>query len=114
MPLWLISGLGSLKSVPRGVWLALGAVLIAVCFYLALNAYGNSRFNAGKAEADAAWKAASDRLIEKAHKSAAKADVAAAARAADYAAKVEDERERIDAATAEGSSPMDVLFGESR
>ncbi len=101
----------SLPTLPRWAWFAIGGLLLLAAFLVALNAYGNSRFDAGKAEADAQWKAASERLVEKAHKSAAKADVAAAARAADYAAKVEDERERISDATANGTSVFDVMFG---
>lgn len=98
-------------TLPRWACLAIGGLLLLLAFYIALDRYGDSRFNAGKAQADAEWKAASDRLIEKAHTSAAKADVAAAARAADYAAKVEDEKERIAEAQEEGASPFDVLFG---
>jgi hypothetical protein len=86
-------------------------LLILAAFYIALDAYGDSRYDAGKAQADAEWKAASDKLVQKAQDAGTKADKAAAGRAADYAAKVEDEKERIDAAKEDGSSPMDVLFG---
>lgn len=97
--------------IPRWALLAIGAVLIAITLAFAITSYGNSRFDAGEASADAKWKAASERLVEKARKSAARQDTAAAARAADYAAKVEDEKEKIERATAEGSSPFDVMFG---
>jgi hypothetical protein len=99
-----------LGKLPRWAWFAIGGVLLLVAFYLALNAYGNSRYKAGKADADAAWIAASDKLIQKAQSAGTKADKAAAARQADFAAKQEDEKERIDAAQAKGSSPFDVLF----
>ncbi len=101
----------ALPSLPRWAWFAIGGLLLLVVFYVMLDRYGDNRFDAGKAQADAEWKAASERLVEKAHKSAAKADVAAAARAEDYAAKVEDERERISDATANGTSVFDVMFG---
>lgn len=86
-------------------------LLILAIAYMLLDAYGDSRYREGKKDADAAWQAASDKLIQKAAKAGAKADKAAAARAADYAAKVEDEKERIDAAVENGSSPFDELFG---
>ncbi len=103
----------ALPSLPRWAWLAIGGLVLLVVFYVMLDRYGDSRFEAGKAQADAEWKAASERLVEKAHKSAAEADVAAAARAEDYAAKVADEQERIENAVEQGASPMDVLFGSS-
>jgi hypothetical protein len=86
-------------------------LLILLAFYLALDAYGDSRYREGKKDADAAWVAASDKLIKQAQSAGTKADTAAAARQADFAAKQEDEKDRIDAAKADGSSPMDVLFG---
>lgn len=110
-----MSGLAGLRlaaaGVPRWAWVALGAVLLIVAFYLALDAYGDSRYREGKRAADAAWQAASDKLIEDAAKAGAKADKKAAARAADFAAKQEQEKERIDHAVEQGSSPFDVVFG---
>lgn len=101
----------AIKRVPTWAWAVIGAAVVLVAFYMALNAYGNSRYKAGKADADAAWIEASNKLIDKAAASGKKADTAAAARQADFVAKVEDEKERMDAAVKEGSSPMDVLFG---
>jgi hypothetical protein len=89
-------------------------LLILAAFYLSLDAYGDSRYREGQSDADKAWQEASDRLIAKSQKAATKADTAAAARAADYAARVEEEKEKIDEAIAEGSSPLDVLFGAGR
>lgn len=97
-------------TIPRWAWFAIGGALLLLAFYLTLHAYGHAQYNAGKAAADAEWKAASEKLVDKAHKTGAKADVEAAARASDYAAKVQDEKEKIDRATEEGSSPFDVLF----
>lgn len=101
----------ALKALPKWVWVVAGAALVLVAFYIALNAYGNARYNAGKKDADAAWQAASDKLIQKAANAGTKASEAAAARQADFAAKQEDERKRIDAAQQQGASPFDVLFG---
>lgn len=101
----------AMKRVPTWAWAVIGAAVLLIAFYIVLDRYGDSREQAGKDKADAAWKAASDKLIEKAAASGKKADTAAAARQADFSARVEDEKERMDAAVEEGSSPMDVLFG---
>lgn len=97
--------------IPRWGWYALGAVLLVLAFYIALDRYGDARYDAGKQDADAAWQEASDKLIEDAARAGTKADKAAAGRAADFAAKQEDERERIDRAVEHGTSPLDELFG---
>lgn len=86
-------------------------LLILGAFYLALDAYGDSRYREGEAHADEAWKDASDKLVEDAARAGAKADKNAAGRAADFAAKQEDEKERIDAAIEHGTSPLDAIFG---
>lgn len=98
-------------TLPRWAWFAIGGLFLLLAFYLALDAYGDSRFDAGKAQADAEWKAAEAALLEKAANARTEADKRAAANAAEYAAKVQDEKEKIDAAISEGSSPFDVLFG---
>lgn len=101
-------------GVPRWAWVAIGAVVLVLAFYFALDAYGDSRYDAGKKDADAAWQAASDKLIQKSQDAGTKADKAAAARDADFAAKQEAEKEKIDAVLEEGGSPLDVLFGADR
>lgn len=111
MPLPALAIPAIVKRVPRWAWIALGAVLLLVVFYIALDAYGDARYDKGKADADAAWIEAGNRLIAKSQKAGTKADKAAAAREADFAAKQEHEKERIDEAVAEGDSPFDVLFG---
>jgi hypothetical protein len=98
-------------GLPRWGIYALGALLLIAAFLAERTAYGNRRFNAGEAHADEAWKKASDKLITKAANAGTKADTKAAARQADFAAKQEDEKEKIDAAVQHGSSPLDVLFG---
>lgn len=89
---------------------ALGAALLLLVLYVALDRYGDARFREGEAHADAQWQKASDKLIEDAARAATKADRNAAGRAADFAAKQESEKEKIDAAVEHGSSPLDVLF----
>jgi hypothetical protein len=99
-----------LKRVPIWVWVALAALII---FYFALDAYGDKKYAEGKTDEAAAWQAASDKAIANAAASGKKADKAAAGRLAQQLEKVENEKERMDAAVQEGSSPMDVLFGPS-
>lgn len=109
----LLTGMGLSARTAKLIAYVAIPLLILAAFYLTLDAYGDSRFDAGKAKADAEWQEAHDRLIEQARRAGQKADQTAAAQAADYAAKVEDEKERIDEAVKEGSSPIDVLFGTS-
>lgn len=101
-------------TMPRWGWYGLAAILLVVAFLAERTTYGNRRFHAGEDKADKAWQEASDKLIEDAKKAGAKADTKAAARAADFAAKQEDEKERIDAAVKDGSSPLDAIFGEQK
>jgi hypothetical protein len=90
-------------------YLITGGALIALL--IAIWAWGNSRYNAGEADADAKWEEAGQRLQEQADQSAAAADKESAQRAADEFERVQDEKEKLDAATESGSSPLDVLFG---
>lgn len=85
-------------------------ILLVVAVLLALDAWGDSRYRAGKAAEHAAWVAASDKLLKDAAAAGANADKAALGRAVDFAAKQEEERNRIDAAIEAGASPVDVLF----
>jgi hypothetical protein len=96
--------------MPRWGWIALGAVVLLAAFYFTLDAYGDSRAREAAAKQDAIWQKAHDRLIQKDAEAKTKADKAAAARAADYAVKVEDEKEKIDATVAKGGDHFDVLF----
>lgn len=109
---WL-TGFGISRRAAIGILGLLGVLIILAAFYLALNAYGNARYKQGKADADNAWIAASNKLIKKAADAGSKASVAQAARDADFAARQEEEKERIAHAQATGASPMDVLFGNA-
>lgn len=109
---WLVS-FGLSRRAAIGL-LGLAAVGLAlIIFTLTLHAYGDARYKAGKRDADAAWVEAGNRLVEKAHKSADKADVAAAARVEDFTAQQEAEKQRIENAQANGTSAFDVMFGNS-
>lgn len=98
-------------GLPRWGIYALSALLLVAALYFALDRYGDARFREGEAHADAQWQKASDKLIEDAARAATKADKNAAGRAADFAAKQESEKEKIDAAVAHGTSPLDAIFG---
>ena len=85
-------------------------VLIVIGLFLALDAWGDSRFRSGEAFEKAKWVAASDKLLADAARAHSEADKNAAAAALDFAAKQQEERDRIDAALSNGSSPIDALF----
>ncbi len=109
---WLV-GLGLSERAAKALLIVGGIVIGVLAFYFLLDAYGDARYREGKKDADAAWIEAGNKLVAQAHKSADKADVAAAARAEDFTARQEAEKEKIDNAKANGTSPMDVLFGNS-
>jgi hypothetical protein len=83
---------------------ALGAL------YLILDAYGDARYDAGKDEADRQWRVASERLGRQSQDAAAAADRPAAERESAYADKLAAEKEKVDAAIADGGDPLDILF----
>lgn len=99
-----------LALMPRWAWFAIGAVLLVLAFYIALDRYGDARYEAGEKAADAKWEEAERRLLKQAAQAGTEADKKAAARAVEFAAKVDEEKARLDQAAAEGSSPLDVLF----
>ena len=96
----------------------LGATLAKVVVYgglvllvlLGLWYYGHTRYERGVRDTDAKWVEAGRVLQQRARESATRANDAAAARAAQHDRRVAQERERIDEAQRNGSSPFDVLF----
>lgn len=64
-----------------------------------------------RADTDAKWIAAGKTLEVKAAKAAGSAEAASVKRIAAENERVRDEKEKLDAAQADGSSPIDVLFG---
>lgn len=105
-----LTGLGLTERVAKLVAYIGIPILILIAFYLALDAYGDSRFREGRAVENAAWKEAQDRLLAQAAESASAADREDLARQLEHAAAVEEEKEKVDAAIADGTSPFDVLF----
>lgn len=86
------------------------AIGVVLAFYLALNAYGDARYDAGKDDADAAWAAAAKRLEEQSDAAAGEAEVGAIEREREYLERVREEKEKVDAAIDSGGDPLDVLF----
>lgn len=109
----LLLKLGLSERIAKAVAYIGIPLLILGMFYLALDAYGDSRYQAGRTDEEAAWKAAQDKLLQDAANAADEADSDAVGRALDHAAKVEEEKERISEAQASGVSPFDVLFPRS-
>lgn len=82
------------------------ALLVGALLWLRHDAYQD-----GEAANEAKWIAAGETFEQAAEEAQTAADAASAARAAREFERVREEKEKIDAATAQGTSPLDVLFG---
>ena len=103
--------LSAAKKLTR-IGIVLGAVfVIGLLFYLWLDAYGDRRYKEGVQATDQKWVAAGEQLKKDAAKSATKADDRAAERLANEVANQTADKEEVDEALRNGSSPLDVLFG---
>lgn len=105
-----LTGLGLSTRVAKLLAYVALPLLILAAFYIALDAYGDSRFREGRAVENAAWKEAQDRLLAKAAEATGTANREDLARQLEHAAAVEQEKEKVDEAIADGTSPFDVLF----
>lgn len=106
----LLMGFGLGKRAAQIIAYVAVPLLVLVAFYIALDAYGDSRFREGRQVENAAWKTAQDKLLAQAAQATTKADKIALAVTLEHAAKVEEEKEKVDEAIANGGSPLDVLF----
>lgn len=110
---WLISllapriGLGFARAI---VWVGLPLLIIGLVWWR-VDAWGDRRFNQGVEAHRAEVRAATEELKASAERSATRADDAAALRVEDHLQQTAEERERLDEAAQNGSSPIDVLFG---
>lgn len=89
--------------------LAYGAItlaLVGAVWWLRADAYSD-----GVKATDAKWVAAGEKLKRQAVEAQSAANAASATRTAAEVERVREEKEKIDAAEASGSSPLDVLFG---
>ncbi len=87
--------------------------LAAIGLFLALWAWGNSRYNAGVSDTDAQWEAASAALIAQAEEVDAESDEKSLDRKTEYSKKLKAEKELIDEAQRNGDSVFDALFPSS-
>lgn len=91
-----------------------GTILVVlIAFYFTLDAYGDSRYREGRQVENKAWKDAQNELVKEAAAATSEADKAAHASTLEHTIKVNEEKEKIDEAIADGSSPFDVLFPAS-
>ncbi|APZ81837.1 hypothetical protein vBEliSR6L_72 [Erythrobacter phage vB_EliS_R6L] len=82
------------------------AVLVGAIWWLRADAYSD-----GEAANDAKWVAAGEEAERQAREAAGRASAASVKRVEQNNARVAQEKEKLDAAEASGSSPLDVLFG---
>lgn len=85
---------------------AIALAAVSAILWLRADAY-----SAGVRATDTKWHQASDKLKSTASKSAATADASAAKREAKWVDQVGLEKEKLDEAERNNSSPFDVLFG---
>lgn len=103
--------MGNPLSLPyKTIGIAVGAVLAALAIYFAIHAYGKARYDAGVSDTDAQWHAAAEKLAKASHVAAGAAEDKAERRAEVYAIRLEEEKEEIEDALAQGADPVDVLF----
>lgn len=110
-PIAILTGYGLSDKVAKWIVTLLAIVLIFGGFWLALHLYGNHRYDEGVSAEDAKWQTAVQKLKDDAAASATKADDNAANRAANFIEEHKQDQEAVNAAKANGSSPLDALFG---
>jgi len=88
-----------------------GALAIVGALITAVLLWGNSRENDGVEKTDRKWEEAGELLEKQAAESAKKADDESAERVAEHQDKLKKEKELLDEADRDGSSPFDVIFG---
>lgn len=110
MTLWLIETFGLSRLAAKLVVYVGLPLLVLFLFYLALDAYGDARFEAGEAAADLAWIEAGEELERRSRESADNADEGSADRIRSYNAAREAEKVKIHEAIDNDADPLDVLF----
>lgn len=100
-------------SLPwKWIGVALAAIVVVSAVFFSIRAYGNARYDAGVDDNDAKWIAAGEALEEQSRAAAAAADKPADNRQAEFNEKLKEEKEKLDEASAAGTDPFDVLFGD--
>jgi hypothetical protein len=105
----------SALSMGRKLLAILAPILIIAALVGLVLLYGHSKYDAGHeagvAETDAKWVAAAEKTRQLAAKSATRADDAAVKRLEQFKAQEDADRKAIDDANANGTSPLDAIFG---
>lgn len=99
---------------PRIAKLIVWGLIVAIVVFLlyrAVDSYGDRRAREARDAERAAWVAAGEKLKADAAKSATKADDAAAKRLAEHMEQSNADKQAVDEAVANGTSPLDALFG---
>lgn len=99
------AGLGA-RAAKIGAYALMALALVAALLW-----WGHTKYQAGVRDTDAKWEAASAKLERQAEKAEDRADAKAAERVEEFTEKVAAEKEKLDEAERNGSSPLDVLFG---
>ena len=100
-----LAGLVGPKTAKILPWVLGALALVAFIWWMRADAYSD-----GVKATDAAWKAAGEKALKDAAVSSEAATRNEVGRLLDHQAKVEEEKEAIDAAIANGASPLDALF----
>jgi hypothetical protein len=110
---WLIGLLAPKLGQRLATFVAYGVVIAVVIglFYWALSSYGHRKFNEGVAANQAQVDKALEQLKKDAQVSATKADDKAAARTEVFVEQHQADKEALDEAERNGTSPLDALFG---
>lgn len=106
-----LAGLTIAQKLTRiGIVVAIFAALIGGVLL-----WGNSKYRAGHddgvTQTEAKYEAAKQKLREEAEASASKADDKALERLEQHEAQVENDRKAVEDANANGTSPLDAIFG---
>lgn len=102
---WLLKAGLSEKLAALFSWVIPLVLVLCALWWLRADAYSD-----GERASDAKWELAAKKAEKAAVRAAADASEKTVVRQADFAAQVKTEKEKIDVAVAEGSSPFDVMF----
>lgn len=92
------------------VW-GLGLLIVGFLLWRMIDNYGDKRFDAGVQLERSKWEAAEAKMLEEAAASATKADDRAAERLVQHKEQIDEDRQAVDQAVRDGTSPLDALFG---
>lgn len=106
----MLMGLGMSEKIAKLVaYIAIPLLIVGILYFLFDRAM-DAAYDKGVKDTRAVYQKASDELMKDAGEAKTKADKQATIAAVQYAEKVEAEKEKIDDAIANGTSPYDVMF----